>query len=101
MDVDGTYDKAVALCAAQAGPDTLVLGDTSSRADDEVAGWVVEGYATMLSEIDELDAKATPTPDAIVVPLGVGALAAAVVRHCRGHRRSTRIVGFERRARRV
>ena len=43
--------------------------------------WIVEGYQTLLREIDDqLDGRA----DLVVVPAGVGSLAEAVVRH---HRR--------------
>ena len=42
--------------------------------------WVIEGYETVFSEIDEeLDGEAHP--DIVAVPVGVGALAAAAVRH--------------------
>ena len=44
--------------------------------------WVVEGYSTMMVEIDEQVQKATgKAPDLLVVPVGVGSLAQAVVAH--------------------
>jgi diaminopropionate ammonia-lyase len=96
VDVDGTYDEAVAVCDERAGPEALVLADTTTGADDPVPSWVIEGYATMLWDVDaQLAAAGASGPDVIVVPLGVGALGAAVVRHYRGLARATRIVGFE------
>jgi diaminopropionate ammonia-lyase len=76
--VDGTYDDAVRASAALAADDVLVVSDTSWEGYTEVPRTVIEGYATIFAEIDEQLAAA---PDLIVVPMGVGALAAAVVTH--------------------
>ena len=43
--------------------------------------WIVEGYDTLLAEID--DALDGESPDLVAVPVGVGSLAEAVVRHYR------------------
>jgi diaminopropionate ammonia-lyase len=45
-----------------------------------VPAWIVEGYQTMLAEVDS---ELGSTPDLVVVPVGVGSLAEAVVRHYR------------------
>jgi diaminopropionate ammonia-lyase len=74
--VDGTYDDAVRASAALASDRALVVSDTSWEGYTEVPRTVIEGYSTIFAEIDEqLDAP----PDLVVVPMGVGALAAAVV----------------------
>lgn len=44
------------------------------------AGWIVDGYDTLLVEVDEALGRA---PDLIAVPVGVGSLAQAVVAHYR------------------
>jgi diaminopropionate ammonia-lyase len=77
--VDGTYDDAVRASAALAANDVLVVSDTSWDGYIEVPRTVIEGYTTIFSEIDEQLADAPP--EVVVVPMGVGALAAAVVRH--------------------
>ncbi len=76
--VDGTYDDAVAL-AATADPSTgLVVSDTSWDGYRQIPEWVIEGYDTIFTEIEEqLAARGLPSPDVVVVPLGVGALGAA------------------------
>ncbi len=78
--VDGGYDDAIARSAQDASERCLVISDTSWEGYEEVPGWVIEGYATVFEEIDEaLGERAAP--DVVAVPVGVGALAAAVVRH--------------------
>jgi len=50
---------------------------------------VIEGYSTMLWEIDdELERRKEAGPDLVVVQVGVGAFAAAVTSHFRGPQRS-------------
>ncbi len=77
--VDGTYDDAVRASAALAADDVLVVSDTSWPGYTEVPRTVIEGYETIFAEVDEQLAGASP--EVVVVPMGVGALAAAVVAH--------------------
>lgn len=80
--VDGDYDHAVATAAATAGPDRLIVSDTSWPGYTDVPTWIAEGYRTLLAEIDEQVAAAPGRrADAVVVPVGVGALAQAVLLH--------------------
>ena len=82
--VDGTYDDAVARSAEEAGEASLVVSDTSWPGYEDVPRWVIEGYSTILWEIDdELARRNARPPDVVVVQIGVGALAAAVTRHFR------------------
>jgi diaminopropionate ammonia-lyase len=88
--VDGSYDDAVRRSAAMAGPRRLLLSDTSWPGYEDVPSWVIEGYATIFHEVDE-QAAGAPV-DLVVVPIGVGALAAAAVRHLAGR---ARLAGVE------
>lgn len=72
--VDGGYEDAVRRSARDAGDRCLVISDTSWPGYDEIPRWVVDGYETVFAEMDA-------TADVVVVPIGVGALAAATVRH--------------------
>jgi diaminopropionate ammonia-lyase len=95
--VDGGFDDAVACSAQDAGERCLLISDTSWPGYERVPAWVIEGYSTIFAEIDEaLERDARAQPDVVVVPIGVGALAAAAVRHywSLGGRRP-RIVGVE------
>lgn len=87
--VDGTYDDAVAESATLAGPRCLVISDTAWPGYDTIPRQVIAGYSTIFWEIDdELAARGERQPDIVVVQMGVGALAAAVVGHYRDQRRS-------------
>jgi len=77
--VDGTYDDAVARSAALAADDVLVVSDTSWDGYIDVPTHVIEGYDTIFAEVDE-QLGGAPL-DLVVVPMGVGALTAAVVAH--------------------
>jgi diaminopropionate ammonia-lyase len=79
--VDGGYDEAVERSAAADG---LLISDMSWPGYERVPTWVIEGYSTMLWEIeDELERRGEPGPDLVAVQVGVGAFAAAVARHFR------------------
>jgi len=80
--VDGSYDDAVRRSAELAGPTRHLISDTSWPGYEEVPRWVIEGYATIFTEIDEQAGGAAL--DLVVVPIGVGALAAAAARHLAG-----------------
>lgn len=80
--VDGNYDEAVRSAAAfaEAAAHRALVQDTAWPGYEQVPAWIVEGYVTILHEIDaELDRP----PDLVAVPVGVGSLAEAVVRHYR------------------
>jgi diaminopropionate ammonia-lyase len=80
--VNGTYDDAVRASAELAADDVLVVSDTSWEGYTEVPRTVIEGYGTIFAEADE---QLAAPPEVVVVPMGVGALAAAVVRHYAAH----------------
>jgi diaminopropionate ammonia-lyase len=91
--VDGSYDDAVRESAALADDRHLVVSDTSWPGYSDVPGWVIDGYATIALEIEEQLARARlPYPSMIALQIGVGAFAAAMVRHFEGR---TQIVGVE------
>lgn len=95
--VVGGYDDAVARSAACASERCVVISDTSWPGYEHVPRWVIEGYSTILWEIeDQLGEDADRRPDLVVVQIGVGAFAAAVAAHSleRAAKRS-RTVGVE------
>jgi diaminopropionate ammonia-lyase len=96
--VDGDYDTAVAVAASATNDRCLAIQDLGWPGYEQVPAWVVEGYATIFWEVDEqLAARGEAGPDVVVVPVGVGGLAAAAVRHWRrrGLRRPPRLLGVE------
>jgi diaminopropionate ammonia-lyase len=95
--VDGDYDAAVdeASRHANATPAGLLVQDTSFEGYEVTPGWIVEGYTTMLSEIeqrlDEQNLRATT----MVTPVGVGSLAQAVVSFCKSNHRAITVLATE------
>ena len=72
--VDGSYEDAVAAAEAEARrPGALLIADVGASGP---AAWVIDGYATLFEEL-----RAQATYDVVLVPVGVGALAAAAARH--------------------
>ena len=82
VQVDGDYDDAVRRAAAFAGdePGRALVQDTAWVGYEQVPAWIVQGYQTLL---DEVDTQLGGAPDLVAVPVGVGSLAEAVVRHYR------------------
>jgi diaminopropionate ammonia-lyase len=80
--VDGDYDAAVRRAAEFAGaqPGRALVQDIAWDGYEQVPAWIVEGYQTLLEEVD---AQLDGALDLVVVPVGVGSLAEAVVRHYR------------------
>lgn len=84
IEVDGTYDAAVAAADAVRGDNVLQIQDHGFPGYEEIPQWVAEGYETIFAEADEqLDELGGSVPDVVVVQIGVGTLASAVVRHYR------------------
>lgn len=82
--IDGSYDEAVDASAHLASERCMVISDTAWPGYQDVPRWVIEGYSTILWEIDDALAQlGEPGPDLVAIQIGVGALAAAVVRHYR------------------
>ncbi len=82
--INGTYDDAVERSARDAGERCPVISDTSWPGYEDVPRWVMDGYSTIMCEIDhELARRGETAFDLMAVQFGVGALAAAVVKHYR------------------
>ena len=75
--VDGDYEASVAQAAQMADDDNLLIADTSWEGYERIPRLVVDGYAVLMEEIAS---QAPEPPTVVVVPVGVGSLATAVVR---------------------
>lgn len=84
--VDGSYEDAVGAAALAASkPEVALIADVGERGSAE---WVIDGYATLFSEV-----AGQATYDLILVPVGVGSLAAAAARHAA--RMGAKVIGVE------
>lgn len=83
--VPGDYDQAVRRAAAYADdkPGRALVQDTAWAGYTKVPEWIVQGYQTLLHEVDAELAAGGSAVDLVAVPVGVGSLAEAVVRHYR------------------
>lgn len=99
--VHGSYDDAVAAAASAVVGATLdaprrLIQDTAWTGYDRVPAWIVEGYGTIFQEVDDqLEQQGARPPDLVLVQIGVGSLAAAVVRHFAAAEPRPRLVGVE------
>jgi diaminopropionate ammonia-lyase len=94
--IDGTYDEAVEASARLADDTHLVISDTAWEGYERIPQWVIDGYATIFQEIDaQLAALGASQPDLVAAQMGVGALAASVVRRYRTPGSATQLVGVE------
>ena len=92
------YDEAVQAAAASVRPGSarVLVQDTAWPGYEVVPGWIVEGYQTMLEELEEqLDALGLAGPDLVAVPVGVGSLAQAVVTFYRQAERTASVLSCE------
>jgi len=78
---DGSYDDAIAAAAALADERRVVVSDTSWEGYHRIPQWVSDGYSTIFRELDAQLGDLGERPDVVFVQTGVGALAAAVIRH--------------------
>ncbi|WNV90056.1 pyridoxal-phosphate dependent enzyme [Umezawaea sp. Da 62-37] len=87
--VDGDYNAAVALAEQDAArPGSALVADTALTPTEGPPEWVIDGYSTLFREID------VPT-DVVLVPTGVGSLAAAAVRWAVHERPGTAVIAVE------
>lgn len=95
--LDAAYDDTVATAADDADRSgAQLIQDTAWPGYEQVPGWIVEGYETLLGEIDrQLGETGVDGPDVVAVPVGVGSLAEAVVRHYRSGGPSPSVLSVE------
>ena len=84
-----TYDAAVMVAAnsCRAGPDQVLVQDTSWPGYQEIPRQIVNGYATLFAEIDD---QVSAPLNLVVVPTGVGSLLQAALLHYRAPERRDR-----------
>ena len=84
--VDGSYEDAVAAAQREGSREgSLEIADVGASGP---AAWVIDGYATLFAE-----AAAQASFDVLLVPVGVGSLAAAAARF--GAQAGVKVVGVE------
>ncbi|KAI1736829.1 tryptophan synthase beta subunit-like PLP-dependent enzyme [Xylaria scruposa] len=90
----GDYDTAV--LEAQKSAETrggILVQDFAFKDYKDIPQWIVDGYATMMLEIDEQ--IGTEHIDLVITPVGVGSFAQAVVSHYKAKERRTTVLTVE------
>lgn len=84
--IPGTYDDAVQAIMRDAPVNGWqIISDTSWEGYEDIPCWVMQGYTTLLAEIQEqLAGQGIGQPTHVFVQAGVGALAASVAGYYRG-----------------
>jgi diaminopropionate ammonia-lyase len=94
-----SYDQAVRRAAAYARAmesGRVLVQDTAWPGYESVPSWIVEGYGTLLAELDrQFGQRDLAGPDLVCVPVGVGSLAQAVVTHYRSGGRTPAVLAVE------
>lgn len=99
VELDLAYDAVVEEAASVAeslGRAGLLVQDTAWDGYADIPGWIVDGYATLFAEADaQLRESTGVSADLVAVPVGVGSLAQAAVRHYRSVDRAPSVLGVE------
>ncbi|KAJ5606034.1 Peptidase M20 [Penicillium lagena] len=95
--VPGDYNEAVkqGAEASKQVAGALLIQDTAFEGYEDVPAWIVEGYSTMLAEIEDHLAQLGLVGSVMVTPVGVGSLAHAVARHCKSKENTMAVVAVE------
>lgn len=84
--LEATYDEVVEAAAHSTAGNSqdLLVQDTSWPGYTDIPRWIVDGYTTLFTEIDQtLRELGHPGPDLVACPVGVGSLAHALVDYYR------------------
>lgn len=87
--INGSYDEAVSIAKTNSELyGWILIQDTSWPGYEKIPGWIMNGYSTLMHEIDyQLNGE---TPTHIFVQCGVGSLPAAILDYCRINYKQTR-----------
>jgi diaminopropionate ammonia-lyase family len=97
VTVDGDYDQAVleALEVSREIDGCLLIQDTALDGYEEVPAWIVEGYGTMMAEVEAQLVELGLVATTMVTPVGVGSLANTVATFCKSRETPVSVVAVE------
>lgn len=95
--VQGCYDMAAQEAYDQSRhiENALLIQDTAFEGYEDIPAWIVEGYSTMMNEVEEQLSQLGLSASVLVTPVGVGSLAHAVAKHCKSRERPVSVVAVE------
>lgn len=95
--IQGDYNRAVqeALDETNRMEGALLIQDTAFEGYEDVPSWIVEGYSTMMKEVQDGLAQLGLSGSVVVTPAGVGSLAHAVAKHCKSQSTPMSVIAVE------
>lgn len=96
--IQADYDESIKAVGEEArqDPNGLLVLDVAWSGYEDIPQRIVDGYSTMFSEVDSQAADLVGrVPDVVVVPIGAGSFAQAVVMHYRRRGSSTQVLAVE------
>ncbi|KIW87340.1 uncharacterized protein Z519_11976 [Cladophialophora bantiana CBS 173.52] len=95
--ISGNYDDAVSMAfqESQQAPTGLLVQDNAFDGYEQIPAWIVEGYSTLLSEVERQLKEQTLKATMIVTPIGVGSLGHSVAAYCKSNGRQIGVVAVE------
>ncbi|GKU04647.1 diaminopropionate ammonia-lyase [Fusarium langsethiae] len=90
----GRYEDAMVVAKlASQNERGIMVQDTAFDSYQSVPQWIVDGYGTMMREVD--DQLDSTNADLVIAPVGVGSFAQSVVSHFKRNGASTSVVTVE------
>ena len=95
--VPGSYDDAVVAADAECKkvPGGLHIQDNAFPGYETIPRYIVEGYSTLLREVQQQLEAQDLKPTAMITPIGVGSLGHAVTAYCKSSDRQIRVLTIE------
>ncbi|KIY02822.1 uncharacterized protein Z520_01287 [Fonsecaea multimorphosa CBS 102226] len=95
--LSGNYDDAVSMAfqESQQAPSGLLIQDNAFDGYEQIPAWIVEGYSTLLAEVEQQLRAQKLEATVIVTPIGVGSLGHSVAAFCKSSGRQIRVVAVE------
>lgn len=93
----GSYDDAVLAADRESKkvPGGLHIQDNAFENYETIPKYIVEGYSTLLKEVEQQLVAQNLKPTAMVTPIGVGSLGHAVTAFCKSAGRQIRVLTIE------
>ena len=95
--VKGIYDDAVRVAAKDCSqaPCGIHIQDVAVDGSNAVCDWIIEGYSTLVNEVEQQLAESELKASLISVPIGAGSLGHAVVAFCKSSDRGIKVLTTE------
>ena len=96
--ISGNYDDAVITAFRESRREStgLLIQDNAFEGYEQIPAWIIEGYSTLLFEIQQQLETEGLKATTLITPVGVGSLGHAVVAYCKSDGRHIQVITVER-----